>query len=135
VLFSLFSRKSFKISSLTRFCFRYNEGNMANSQTIYTLTYKDGVPCAEVKKKGAETSDSFKVDEAFVKRLEKILLSHSVDKWNGFIKSDKRVHDGNSFDMSMTNESGEHFSALGYMKWPKNYKEVRAELDSLFQEC
>ena len=51
---------------------------------------------------------------------------------NGFNKSDRYVLDGNSFSLSISMNNDEYVSASGYMKWPKNYKEVKEELITFF---
>ena len=67
-----------------------------------------------------------------VNDIEDILNKYKVGKWNNFKKSDKRVLDGNSFDLCIK-ANNVHIDASGYMKWPKNYNKVKNSLNSKFK--
>ena len=57
-----------------------------------------------------------------------------ISSWNGFSKSDHNVLDGNSFSLYLRMKDDNTVEASGYMRWPKNYEEVKGELISLFDE-
>ena len=48
-------------------------------------------------------------------------------------KYDKDVLDGSSFNLYVKTDNDLSVEASGYMKWPKNYREVRGELESFFK--
>ena len=134
----LFIFKSFKkveIKDLKHFSFGYSVGNYSDANISYTLECSDSC-VAIVKKEGVKEEDASKieVDSGFVKGLEDILRKYDVESWDGFSKSDKRVLDGYSFSLYAKMSNGDSISASGYMKWPKNYKNVRNELNKYFEK-
>ena len=137
ILFAfLFGRaKPVEIGALQSFRYDYNQGYMANSNVWYTLELKDGVYTAGVKPHNVppEEEQSFAVDQSFARELEQILVDHEVGAWNGFDKVDKRVLDGNGFSLYITMTDGTSVDAHGYMRWPKNYTDVKAAVEALFQ--
>ena len=131
----LFGReKPVQIGELQSFRYDYNQGYMANSNVWYTLELKDGVYTAGVKPHNVPPEDekSFTVTEDFARDLEQILVDHEVGAWNGFDKVDKRVLDGNGFSLYITMTDGTSVDAHGYMRWPKNYTDVKAAVEALF---
>lgn len=127
-------RGTYVLEDTKSLAFGYSTGNMANARVKYTLLCENGTCTATVKEDGVAEEEAviIAVDEAFVHRVEALLQSYDVQKWNGFQKSDKYVLDGKDFDMYMQNHRGQYFSASGYMKWPKGYDEVKKGLDELF---
>ena len=81
-----------------------------------------------------EEAPVYEVDNEDVKRLESILNKYNVGSWNGFSKSDHNVLDGNSFSLYLRTEDDDTVEASGYMKWPKNYEEVKEEIISFFDK-
>ena len=43
--------------------------------------------------------------------------------------------DGNSFSLTVRMKNDDYISATGYMMWPKNYSNVKSELDNIFKNC
>jgi len=107
---------------------------MMNAEVFFKLTLEDGAYKASYKKSGVpvEKAEVHTVDSDFAVRLGALLKSFSVEKWDGFKKSDKHVLDGYSFHAYIRNLKGQRISALGYMKWPKNYNEVKSALTELY---
>lgn len=134
VLCIIFSNKNVKVSEITHLIFSYTKGYMINSNIIYTLEYRDNKYIATVKPYGIpnEEAREITVKEETVKEIEDILNKYEVGLWDGFNKSDKYVLDGDSFSFSASFKDGKSISAHGYMSWPKNYYDVRNELDELF---
>ena len=126
--------KKVKIENIKSFSFHYTYGAMKNACVVYTLTNEDKRYTATVKPKGApkENTLEFEVDGEFAKELEKLLSKNKVGRWNGFKKSNKRVADGKSFSLYITMADGRKVNARGYMKWPRNYAEVKAGIIELF---
>ena len=127
-------KEKFTISDITYLEFRYSVGNWCDARVSYQLQLEDQVYTVSIKQKGIseENADVFVVEKEFVKEIENVLNEYHVEKWNGFNKSDLNVLDGNVFDLYLKNSNNENLSAQGYMKWPKNYNEVKNELDQIF---
>ena len=126
--------KSYTFTNITQLSFRYTKGYAMYADVEYTLRSNDNVYTVTIKPHGVadENADTFIVDEAFVNEITQLLSTYKVEKWNNYRKSDLHVLDGDSFDFHIINEKGESLSALGYEKWPKNYREVKEGLDNLF---
>ena len=133
VIYMLFFQKNVEIKKINHFSFYYSTGNMMYANVEYKLDLKDDKYIAEIKPTGIPDDESLiiEVDDEFEKNLEQILLKYQVNKWNGFKKSDKHVLDGGSFSLYVRMDE-ETIDASGYMKWPKNYNEVKNELNNLF---
>ena len=138
-LFSLLSgiMKSVKIGEIGYFSFVYGNGSMINGSVSYTLKLKDGVYTASVKPlyEPEEATKTFTVDASFARKLEQLLVQYKVGKWNGFNKFNKMIMDGDNFGLSVIMTDGTSLDAHGYMKWPKNYSEVRNGIEELFDRC
>ncbi len=127
-------RHAFIWEDLSEFKFEYTTGNMSYAEVCFKLMLEDGAYKASYKKSGVpdEKAEVFTVDSDFAVRLGALLNSYGVEKWDGFKKSDKRVLDGRSFHIYIRNLKGQRIGASGYMKWPKNYNEVKKALTELF---
>ena len=136
LLFALFfgGTKPVKIGEIEYFHFGYNNGSMANASVSYTMERKDGAYTASIKPlyEPEEATKIVTVDESFARELEQLLVQYKVGKWNGFNKSNKMVMDGTNFGLSVIMTDGASLDAHGYMKWPKNYSEVRNGIEELF---
>ena len=122
-----------KIENIDRLRFSYTDGYAINSYASYVLTC-DLECTATVKPVGVSEEDflSYNVSSDTIKKIEDLLNDNNVSNWNGFKKSDKYVLDGDSFSFSLHMSNGKSIEASGYMKWPKNYNEVKSRLDSIF---
>lgn len=136
LLFTLFfgRAKPVKIGEIEYFHFSYSNGSMANGNVSYAMELKDGSYTASVKPlyEPEEARQFFAVDESFARELEQLLVQYKVGKWNGFNKFNKVVMDGDHFGLSVMMTDGTTLDASGYMKWPKNYPEVRDGIEELF---
>ena len=134
VLCIIFNNKKVKVSEIIHLSFSYTQGYAIYSNNVYTLEYRNDKYIATVKPYGISNEESREivVKEDFVKEVEDILNKYEVGSWDGFNKSDKYVLDGDSFSFSASFKDGKSISAHGYMSWPKNYYNVRNELDELF---
>ncbi len=121
-------------SNIKRFHFGYSTGYMRYSYTNYDLTVEDNKIITKIKPDGVSDEEALEieVERSFLEQLTNILNKYQVSKWNGFKGYDENVMDGNSFSLSIDLTSSEDIYATGYMVWPKNYREVRNELDNLF---
>lgn len=116
--------------------FYYSTGTMINAWVRYDVDKTNDKYVASIKPNGISEDDILKVDvnKDFIDRIQSIMEKYNVNKWNSFNKSDPYVLDGNSFSLSLSYEDGTDIDASGYMKYPKNYSEVKSELDSLFMK-
>ena len=135
MFFSDRSRKVDKISEINIFHYSYSVGNYYEARVYYELECEDKC-ILKIKDVGITEEDAliYDVDKEIIKKLESILNKYKVGSWNGFSKSDHNVLDGNSFSLYLRMKDDNTVEASGYMRWPKNYEEVKGELISLFDE-
>ena len=133
VIVMLGSRKVKKIDSITQLRFSYSSGYMMNSDTVYEILKKDDKYYANIKPYLVPSDEAFEVelDEKVINEIIEVLNKYEVSKWDGFSKSNKYVLDGDSFSFSIHMEDGSDIFASGYMMWPKNYGEVKSELNRI----
>ena len=124
------------IKDITGFEFRYSYGNGKDSYVQYEVLEKADIYFVSIKARGEREEDraEFEISPDVVVKLEECLNRYKVGKWDGFHKSNKYVLDGNSFSMFVKTKDGTHIEANGYMRYPAKYKEVRRELDGLFED-
>ena len=129
------SNNKIVINKFSYFHFSYSTGYAINSQVIYEIKCDDKC-IATIKPDGVDEENSTKVElnDNDINKLISILKKYKVNKWNGFKKFNKHVMDGNSFSLYMKMNNDDYISAIGYMKWPKNYNDVKSELDSFFSK-
>ena len=127
------SRKVKKIDSITQLRFSYSSGYMMNSDTAYEITKNGSKYYANIKPYLVPSDEAFEVelDEKVINEIIEVLNKYEVSKWDGFSKSDKYVLDGDSFSFSIHMDNGSDIYASGYMMWPKNYGEVKSELNRI----
>ena len=113
--------------------FTYTSGYAMYAYTTYDIYLEDNEYYVTIKPYGVseEESQTVKLDTKTINKLEKVLNEYDVSKWNNFHKSDKNVLDGDSFSFSMNTNTGKYISASGYMRWPKNYAEVKSALNDI----
>ena len=116
--------------------FSYSTGNMIYSNVQYKIEYKDYKYIATIKPNGIseEEAKKIEIDENTIEKVINVLNKYKIYHWNNFNKSDKHVLDGNSFSFSLTTKDNKTIDASGYMMWPSNYRNVRDELDEIFNE-
>ena len=114
--------------------FTYTSGYMMNAYTRYELEKREDGYYAKIKPNGIpeEETQEVKVSDSDIEKIIQALNDNKVIKWNNFRESDKYVLDGDSFSFSLTTEEGIDISASGYMRWPKNYGEVKSTLVEIF---
>lgn len=99
----------------------------------YDLKKEDGKIIFKAEGVGEKPNQVEKeVDEEILNKLEDIINTNKVNKWDGFNKTDKNVMDGESFNLTITYEDGKVVNASGYMIFPKRYNTVSREIDKLF---
>lgn len=129
------AKKNINITNIQKFEFSYTKGYAMNSNIVYIMECEDD--CLVTIKpydKSEQEKVEAKIDDEFIKQLEKILNKYSVSKWDGFDKAAKNVLDGDSFHVYITYDDNQRVSASGYMMWPDRYKNVRGEIDELFMD-
>lgn len=133
ILVLFFLRKEKNINNINKLTFSYSTGNYMNASVSYELVCKDKC-ILSFKDDGVSYEDAkeYEVDKKILKEIEIILKQYHVARWDNFHKYDKNVLDGNSFSFRVCFENDREIEANGYMKWPKNYQEVKKELNELF---
>ena len=126
-----YRKKNIKIGNIKRFEYYYNKGNAIDSNAHYLVECES---LCHVVIKFYEVHDSYEIDidKKELAKLHKILIDYNINKWNGFNKNDKRVLDGNAFDLYVLDDKGQRIQASGYMRYPSNYKQVKKELEEFF---
>lgn len=121
-------------SPITYMRFSYTTGYMVNSYVWYEVNVSDGEYVAKIKPNMKSEEEVYEVElsKEEVSSIEDMLKEFDVYKWDGFNESDQDVLDGNSFSCSIKYSDGKSISASGYMRYPKNYRDVRDFLDNLF---
>ena len=114
VFLFFFLKKEKNITNINKVYFTYSTGNYMNASVSY------------------EDAREYVVDKKILKEIEIILKQYHVAIWDNFHKYDKNVLDGNSFSFRVCFENNQEIEANGYMKWPKNYQEVKKELNEIF---
>ncbi len=126
-------KKTKSISSITKLHFNYSNGYMANAYTTYDIELKEGKYNLTIKPYLIPEEDAYntEIDKETIDKIIEVLNKYEVNKWNGFKKSDNNVSDGDSFLFWVYMEDGSNIQASGYMMWPKNYFEVKNELNNI----
>ena len=129
-------KKIVQITELKDFHFGYSTSMMMNAYVSYDIKYDFNEYTATIKPDMVAQEDSvtIKVSHKEVLEILEVLKIYDVSKWDGFNESDKDVLDGNSFTLSVGFMNSERISASGYMKYPKNYIDVKKELDEIFMK-
>ena len=129
-----FFKPNKEISNIKYFSYGTTDGMAMYDGVHFSIDYKDGKYMAIIQNNGVSEEDAkvVEISKDKVKELEDILNKYNVGSWDGFKKYDKDVLDGSSFSLSLGCFDGTSVSASGYMKWPKNYGDVRGELESFF---
>ena len=135
-MFGLFRRKKVPVGDISAFSFTYTQGCMINSYACYQLNWRDGGYVASVKPVNEPDAATkvISVSDEFARKLEKLLTDYQVGKWDGFQKMDQRIDDGKSFNLVVLFRDESRISARGYMRWPKNFRDVKNQIISLFSE-
>ena len=133
VFLFFFLKKEKNITNINKVYFTYSTGNYMNASVSYELICKDKCMLS-FKDDGVSYEDAreYVVDKKILKEIEIILKQYHVARWDNFHKYDKNVLDGNSFSFRVCFENNQEIEANGYMKWPKNYQEVKKELNEIF---
>lgn len=133
VFLFFFLKKDKNITNINKVYFTYSTGNYMNASVSYELICKDKCMLS-FKDDGVSYEDAkeYEVDKKILKEIEIILKQYHVARWDNFHKYDKNVLDGNSFSFRVCFENDQEIEANGYMKWPKNYQEVKKELNEIF---
>ena len=116
--------------------FSYSTGNMMYANVSYEVNERDGKYIAKIKPNGKSEEEAKEI-ELSNKDMQKIvstLNKYQISSWNNFHKNNKNILDGHGFSFELKTKDNKEISASGYMKWPKNYNEIRGMLDTIFNE-
>lgn len=116
--------------------FSYSTGTMIYSNVRYAVDEKEGKYIAAIKPNEIPDDDEkeIEIDENILNKIVEILNKYDVSSWNDFHENDTNVLDGDSFSFYLRTNDKETINASGYMRYPKNYLNVKKELDSIFND-
>ena len=116
--------------------FSYSTGTMIYSNVKYAVDEKEGKYIATIKPNEIPDDDAkeIEIDENILNKIVEILNKYDVSSWDNFHENDTNVLDGDSFSLYLKMKDKEEINASGYMRYPKNYANVRGELDSIFND-
>ena len=136
VIYIFNNKDVIKIKNLKSMNFFYTSGYAFNADFRYEYENKNGKHFLSYKPygKSEEEKTTIEVDDSILLELESILNKYDIYKWNDFNKSNNDVLDGDSFSLSIYYDNNNNISAHGYMSWPKNYREFKNDIISLFEK-
>lgn len=131
-----FKRSTKKIENIKSFEFIYSSGMEIYSYVDYKVDCKNNKCIAAIKPSGVpeEKSKTKELTKEELQELEDLLKKYKVERWDGFQKYNRNIMDGSSFNLHINMENNESIDASGYMKWPKNFKEVSEGLGKIFKK-
>lgn len=115
--------------SIKNFEYHYTINNSSNNSVRYKVECNDK---CNITINDRKEKKEYEISKEHLKELEEILTKYSVYRWNGYNKVNKKVKDGKSFTLKVTLENNKTIKAHGYMSYPNNYKLVKEEIDSYF---
>lgn len=125
--------KNKTISDIKKLSFHYTDGYAINAYVDYELTCED-VCSLKYKPNGVPEEDAKTVSfpKEDVSKIIDVLNKYNVSRWDGFDRNAKDILDGDSFSFKVVMDDKNSIYASGYMLWPKNYREVKKELEDIF---
>lgn len=127
--------KNKTISDIKKLSFHYTDGYAMNAYVDYELICDD--TCSlKYKLNGVPEEDAKTVDfpKEYVSKIIDVLNKYNVSRWDGFDRNAKNVLDGDSFSFKVEIDAENSIYASGYMLWPKHYREVKKELEDIFNK-
>ena len=121
VVFNLFKNK--EITGIKKFSYTSSGGMAYNGNSKYEIIC-DNECIANIKMPYEIEKKNITINPDVVDKLLNIFNKYKVYNWNGFDKTDKNVLDGSSFSISIIDDNDYSIDAHGYMKYPRNYREV-----------
>ena len=131
--YMLLLKNTTNIQNIEYFSFSFSEGMAINDNAYYRIECEEERCMKIIKPVGEEKETKKGITRQEIEKLEELLKKYQVASWNHFNKYDKNVLDGNSFSLSIRTSTGKTYSATGYMKWPKNYREVKQAIQDYFE--
>jgi len=116
--------------------FKFGYGSYFPGYTTYEIVKNDEkyeLTIQRINDPETETINK-NINKKYVDEISKVLSEYDVYKWDGFNKTDKNVMDGSSFSLDVTYDNDKSISAHGYMKYPKNYKEVKEKIEKILND-
>lgn len=123
-------RNSREVRKLIKFHYNYYGG----MSTKYNVNYD--IECSNkcignIKTKNNNYLD-ININDDTINKLINIINKNYIYKWNGFDKS-LNATDGSGFNLQIVCDDNRKINAKGYMKFPKNHKILKEELNELFE--
>jgi hypothetical protein len=136
IIYSQKPKIDIKANNIKYIHYSYSTGNMIYSNVCYEIEENNGKYTLTIKPNNVpeEEKQQIEIDEDTLNEIVEILNKYNVESWNNFHKSDKNILDGNSFTFNLKTKDNKEIEASGYMKYPKNYRKVQSELESIFEK-
>jgi len=116
---------------ITQFTYRCSQ--MRNGYT-YTARAAEGGTQLEISLNYGDFTETLMVQEPVLEQLGAIAGKYRLDRWDGFDKVNKKALDGEMFLLSITLKDGSQIYAKGSNAFPKNYQDVKREINDLFKD-
>ena len=114
--------------------FTYSVSGMSDSFTAtFAPAGNGGTHVTAEAGYGSYTMDEV-LEEDYMTRLGQLAAQYRMDKWDGFDKADKRVLDGEQFELHITLADGKTIRASGSNAYPKNFHEPMSEVRALIDQ-
>lgn len=123
-----------EIADVQSFSFSLGGGMMRYYGYDYAAVINDAVVTVTIRPMNVpeEESVTIETDSSFMTKIKEIIAKYDVNQWNEFAGNNKNALDGDSFGLRVEMSNGETISAHGYVKWPKNYTDVKIAFEELF---
>lgn len=124
-----------ELTRVVSFDFSYSSGSYMNSGNSFSAEQlEDGTVEVRIRRDTQNEPKSFVADYEFMDKLTAIFNKYEVSRWDGFRGNDKDVLDGDGFQFYLKTDSNQAVNCSGYMQWPQNYRDMKAEVEPLFIE-
>ena len=122
--------KKKEIHTMKEFYYSSSGGMAYNGNTYYKIKCKEKC-ILDVKLPYKIEKRNIVISDDIVNQIIDVLNQYQVSTWDGFDKNDKNIMDGDSFTLKVSFDDKYSISAHGYMKVPKNYRDVISHISSI----
>jgi len=113
--------------------FTYRSSGMHDSCRMVLEKAKNGTKVTLELGYGMHTVETV-VEDDLLGQLSALATEHRMDLWDGFDKADKRVLDGEMFEMRMVLSDGRILTAHGSNAYPDNYHVVIPHIEQMIND-
>lgn len=113
--------------------FTYRSSGMDSSTRMVLEKAENGTKVTLELNYGIHTAETV-VEDDLLGQLSALATEHRMDLWDGFDMADRRVLDGEMFEVSMVTADGRILFASGSNAYPDNYHEVIPYIDQMVND-